>query len=93
MTHSWQQSKKDCEIMIEDINSIIKSKIAVIWWATESIREEQYDKRFLSIRQSGVSPRWKTIFSGQGNNISEGYATWKELEVFLRGLRRGVTLV
>jgi hypothetical protein len=40
----------------------------------------------LSIKIHGSNPQWKTIWRGN-SSFSEGFATWKEVRIYLSGMK------
>jgi hypothetical protein len=77
---------------IEVINELLLHRAEKIF--ADTLNREQLlkmfeDRKKLSVKESGLEPRWKTVFKGK-SSLSEGFATWKEVRIYLSGMRASI---
>lgn len=75
------------ENSVKEINSKMET------WANNGYQNINYMQ--LEIRISGADRLWKTIYDKAYNgatNISEGFKTWREVAIFLSGMRKALKI-
>jgi hypothetical protein len=81
------ENKKQCYYSIEILNELLLDRTQQFF---KGINKKYINLMLnevkLSIKIHGSNPQWKTIWKGN-SSFSEGFASWKEVRIYLSGMR------